>query len=68
MRALCIRLFVDNGLASLHTLIWQRSGDHTELTNIKQRSHTEMYAGSEILRPCKPWKHMQTEQEKIFGM
>lgn len=32
MRALSLRLFVDNGLASLHTLIEPRRGDH-ELTN-----------------------------------
>lgn len=38
MRALCLRLFVDNGLASLHTVIESRRGDHTELTN---SVHTE---------------------------
>lgn len=35
MRALSLRLFVDRGLTSLHTLIEPRRGDHAELTNTK---------------------------------
>lgn len=67
MRALCLKLFVDKGLASLHTVIESRRGDHTELTNAKQRSHNGMYAGSESLTRGNLRKHMQIDQENIFN-
>lgn len=54
MRALSLRLFVDNGLASLSTLIEPRKGDHTELTNAKQ----DMCAGAP--------SSTQAAQENIF--
>ncbi len=41
------RLLVDNALVSVCTLIQQRSGDHTESINTKERSHMGTYAGGE---------------------
>ena len=60
MRTLSLGLFVENGLASLHTLIEPRRGDHTEMCDGPPRAQLEHCSLTKPMRTDK--KNAKDEQ------